>query len=118
MSLKRISLRDFVIVSSLELDFSNGFTVLSGETGAGKSILIDALQMVLGGRSDAGVVRESCAKAEICAEFDTPAHLQPWLDETDLILNLSFYSNAPSMHKANHALGSMPALQQPHNFAN
>jgi DNA repair protein RecN (Recombination protein N) len=46
MSLKRIILRDFVIVSELELDLASGFTVLTGETGAGKSILIDALQLV------------------------------------------------------------------------
>ena len=52
MSLKRISLRDFVIVRELELDVSGGFTVLTGETGAGKSILIDALQLVLGARAE------------------------------------------------------------------
>jgi DNA repair protein RecN (Recombination protein N) len=51
MSLKRISLRDFVIVRELELDLDQGFSVLTGETGAGKSILIDALQLVLGARA-------------------------------------------------------------------
>ena len=77
MSLKSISLRDFVIVRELELDLSDGFTVLTGETGAGKSILIGALQLVLGGRSDAGVVREGAARCEISAEFDLPGHLVP-----------------------------------------
>ena len=81
MSLKSISLRDFVIVRELELDLSDGFTVLTGETGAGKSILIGALQLVLGGRSDAGVVRESAARCEISAEFDLPAHLVTWLEQ-------------------------------------
>ena len=57
MSLQRISLRDFVIVRQLELEVAHGFGVLSGETGAGKSILIDALQLVLGARADASVVR-------------------------------------------------------------
>jgi DNA repair protein RecN (Recombination protein N) len=79
--LRHLSLKDFVIVPTLELDFEPGFAVLTGETGAGKSILIDALQLALGGRGDAGVVREGAAKAEICAEFDTPAHLRAWLDE-------------------------------------
>ncbi|MBV8034882.1 DNA repair protein RecN [Roseateles sp.] len=79
--LRHLSLKDFVIVPTLELDFEPGFAVLTGETGAGKSILIDALQLALGGRGDAGVVREGTAKAEICAEFDTPPHLRAWLDE-------------------------------------
>ncbi|MDR7299143.1 DNA repair protein RecN (Recombination protein N) [Pelomonas aquatica] len=79
--LRHLSLKDFVIVPTLELAFEPGFAVLTGETGAGKSILIDALQLALGGRGDAGVVREGAAKAEITAEFDTPAHLRPWLDE-------------------------------------
>ena len=79
--LRRLSLKDFVIVPSLELDFGPGFAVLTGETGAGKSILIDALQLALGSRGDAGVVREGAARADITAEFDTPAELTAWLDE-------------------------------------
>ena len=62
MALKRIVLRDFVIVRSLDLEFSSGLSVLTGETGAGKSILSDALQLVLGARADAGVVREGAAQ--------------------------------------------------------
>lgn len=80
MSLKRITLRDFVIVRSLELELQSGFTVLTGETGAGKSILIDALQLALGARAEAAVVREGAARAEVGAEFDLPAQLQPWLE--------------------------------------
>ena len=79
--LRRLSLRDFVIVPALEVEFSAGFTVLSGETGAGKSILVDALQLALGARGDVGVVREGAARAEIAAEFDTPPALAAWLDE-------------------------------------
>lgn len=81
MGLKRITLRDFVIVRELELDLSGGFTVLTGETGAGKSILIDALQLALGARADASVVREGAGRAEISAEFDAPAPLAAWLEE-------------------------------------
>lgn len=81
MSLKSISLRDFVIVHALDLDLSDGFTVLTGETGAGKSILIDALQLALGARADAGVVREGASRCEISAEFDCPASLAPWLEQ-------------------------------------
>lgn len=81
MALKRIALRDFVIVQALDLDLHSGFTVLTGETGAGKSILIDALQLVLGSRADAGVVREGTAQADITAEFDCPPTLTGWLEE-------------------------------------
>ncbi len=82
--LRRLSIRDFVIVNSLELDFHAGFSVLTGETGAGKSILIDALQLALGQRADAGVVREGAARADITAEFDCPPALLPWLAEAGL----------------------------------
>lgn len=81
MSLKRIALRDFVIVRELELDLAGGFTVLTGETGAGKSILVDALQLALGARADAAVVREGAQRAEISVEFDPPTELAPWLEE-------------------------------------
>jgi DNA repair protein RecN (Recombination protein N) len=81
VALRRMNLRDFVIVQSLELDLSGGFSVLTGETGAGKSILIDALQLALGSRADSGVVREGAARAEISAEFDSPAWLADWLSD-------------------------------------
>ncbi len=81
MSLKRIALRDFVIVRELELDLGAGFSVLTGETGAGKSILVDALQLALGARAEATVVREGAARAEISAEFEPPAALAPWLED-------------------------------------
>jgi DNA repair protein RecN (Recombination protein N) len=79
--LRRLALRDFVIVTTLEVELDAGFTVLTGETGAGKSILVDALQLALGSRGDAGVVREGAPRAEITAEFDAPASLAAWLDE-------------------------------------
>jgi DNA repair protein RecN (Recombination protein N) len=84
--LKFLAIRDFVIVSSLELDFSAGFTALTGETGAGKSILVDALSLALGERGDVSMVRNGCERAEIAAEFDVSAlpNLQAWLREQEL----------------------------------
>ena len=67
--LQQLTIRDFVIVDRLELSFLAGFGALTGETGAGKSILIDALALALGERADAGVVRAGCDKAEVAATF-------------------------------------------------
>ena len=70
--LRTLAIRNFILVEQLEIDFNPGFTVLTGETGAGKSILVDALALVLGGRGDAGVVRAGAERAEISVEFDQP----------------------------------------------
>ena len=82
--LQTLSLRDFVIVDQLELDLSSGFTVLTGETGAGKSILLDALSLVLGERADSSQIREGCNRAEISALFRIDSqqidHFNQWLD--------------------------------------
>ncbi|MGI4814710.1 MAG: DNA repair protein RecN [Janthinobacterium lividum] len=78
--LRLLSIRDFVIVETLDLEFEQGFTVFSGETGAGKSILIDALALVLGGRADPDVVRLGAARAEVSAQFDVGAEVAAWLD--------------------------------------
>jgi DNA repair protein RecN (Recombination protein N) len=80
--LKRLALRDFVIVPELEVEFDAGFSVLTGETGAGKSILIDALQLALGSRGDTGLLREGSTRAEVSAEFDSlPSSVIPWLEQ-------------------------------------
>ncbi|PUE62928.1 DNA repair protein RecN [Limnohabitans sp. 2KL-17] len=81
MALTHITLRDFVIVHELALDLAGGFSVLTGETGAGKSILIDALQLALGARADAGFVREGASRCEICAEFEPTPAIQAWLED-------------------------------------
>lgn len=79
--LLRLHLRDVVLVDDIELEFGPGFTVLTGETGAGKSILIDALKLALGERGDVGVLRPGAARAEVVAEFDAASGVREWLDE-------------------------------------
>lgn len=95
MPLKSMTLRDFVIVHQLDLEFGQGFTALTGETGAGKSILIDALQLALGARAGAEMVREGAHRTDVSALFDCPLALHPWLeaagfaDEPHLLLRRS-----------------------------
>lgn len=82
--LRALHIRDFVIVTEAEINFEHGFTVFSGETGAGKSILIDALALTLGERADSSVLRNGASRAEISAVFDVPPDLIQWLTEHDL----------------------------------
>lgn len=81
--LRTLSIRDFVIVDAIELDLAAGFTVFTGETGAGKSILIDALALALGGRGDASVVREGATRADITAEFVASPEAAAWLADNE-----------------------------------
>ena len=84
--LRFLSIRDFVLVESLDLDFAPGMTVLTGETGAGKSILVGALSLVLGDRAESGVVRHGARRAEISAEFalENLPSVQAWLSQNGL----------------------------------
>ncbi|HKY02286.1 MAG TPA: AAA family ATPase, partial [Burkholderiales bacterium] len=84
--LLHLAIRDFTIVDTLDLSFASGFTALTGETGAGKSILIDALALALGERADAGTVRNGSERAEINAEFalDALPLVKTWLCENEL----------------------------------
>lgn len=82
--LRSLTIRDFVIVHALDLDLADGFTVFTGETGAGKSILIDALALTLGERADAAVVREGAPRADITAAFDTHPQVAAWLEAHEL----------------------------------
>lgn len=84
--LTHIAIRDFAIIDALELNLTTGMSVLTGETGAGKSILVDALGLVLGDRADADVIRHGAESAEITAEFDVRAlpGTIAWLKHKDL----------------------------------
>ncbi len=116
--LQTLSIRDFVIVDKLDLEFDRGFTVLTGETGAGKSILIDALSLALGARGEGGITRAECDKAEIVASFDIAKlkELQSWLatneipnDDNQLILRRVIHADGRSRAFIN---GLPSAIQQ------
>src|ERR1043166_9903961 len=84
--LRSLVIREFVIVECAELEFRAGFTALTGETGAGKSILVDALLIVLGGRADATIIRNGAERADVSAEFDVSrrAEVREWLRDNAL----------------------------------
>ncbi len=123
--LQTISLRDFVIVDQLELDFSTGFTVLTGETGAGKSILLDALSLVLGERADSSQIREGSSRAEISALFQIDPELiqsfGQWLDGQgfpledhgqSLLLKRTIESNGRSRAFINGSVATVTQLRE------
>ena len=123
--LQTISLRDFVIVDQLELDFASGFTVLTGETGAGKSILLDALSLVLGERADSSQIREGSNRAEISALFRIDAELiqsfGQWLDAQgfpledngqSLLLKRTIESNGRSRAFINGSVATLTQLRE------
>ena len=123
--LQTISLRDFVIVDQLELDFASGFTVLTGETGAGKSILLDALSLVLGERADSSQIREGCHRAEISALFRIDSELiqsfNKWLDEQgfpvedegqSLLLKRTVENNGRSRAFINGSVATLAQLRE------
>src|SRR6201996_2609278 len=70
--LARLSIRDIVLIERLDIEFATGLAVLTGETGAGKSILLDAFALALGGRGDAGLVRHGAEQGQVTAVFDIP----------------------------------------------
>ena len=84
--LTRLSVRNFAVVEAAEIEFGRGLTVVTGETGAGKSLLVDALLLLSGARADTGMVRTGCERAELSAEFDLAAlpDARAWLAEQAL----------------------------------
>jgi DNA repair protein RecN (Recombination protein N) len=82
--LRALEVRDFVLIDHASLELGEGFSVLTGETGAGKSILVDAIELLVGGRADAAVVREGAERAELSGEFEVSKSMGAWLEERDL----------------------------------
>ncbi|WP_085808685.1 DNA repair protein RecN [Sphingomonas sp. TZW2008] len=82
--LTALSIRDVVLIEALDLDFGPGLGVLTGETGAGKSILLDALGLALGARGDSGLVRHGAAQASVTATFDPPADIAGLLEDNGI----------------------------------
>ncbi len=85
--LAHLSVNNFAIVKSLQLELSQGMTTITGETGAGKSIAIDALGLCLGGRAESNMVRQGEEKTEVCAAFllDNNLHATRWLEDNELL---------------------------------
>jgi DNA repair protein RecN (Recombination protein N) len=102
--LTQLQVRDFAIIEAVDLEFHQGFSALTGETGAGKSILVDALLLAVGGRADAGAVRHGAERAEVIARFDLQANPagREWLaaqdigDEGEVVLRRSVGSDGRS----------------------
>jgi DNA repair protein RecN (Recombination protein N) len=100
--LQALSIRNFIIVESLDLEFSSGFTTLTGETGAGKSILVDALSLALGARNEGEVVRAGSDKADISATFLSNQQANSWLESNalesapELVLRRVIYADGRS----------------------
>ena len=117
--LQALSIRDFIIVESLDLEFARGFTTLTGETGAGKSILIDALSLALGARNEGEVTRKGADKADISASFLIKNNVlaKNWLAENELeadgelILRRVIYADGRSRGFINGTAASLAQLK-------
>ena len=86
-----LNITNFTLVEQLELDVNQGMTAITGETGTGKSVVLDALMIALGGRANADCVRTGCTKAVITASFSLSAlpHLQQWLVNNELVESIN-----------------------------
>ncbi|MBD5389144.1 DNA repair protein RecN [bacterium] len=117
--LNRLTISNIVLIEHLDLEFGPGLNILTGETGAGKSILLDALALALGARGDAGLIRHGCAGASVTAQFDhTPASVVQILDECgidasdDLILRRTLAADGKSRAWINDTPVSIKTLKQ------
>jgi DNA repair protein RecN (Recombination protein N) len=117
--LTHLQLRDFVLVDQAELELKGGLTALTGETGAGKSIVVDALLLVAGGRAGGDVVRQGAERAEVCASFDAlPAAAMAWLDAQsiehhgDLVLRRVIGADGRSRAYVNGQVVALQALRE------
>ena len=121
--LTHLQLRDFVLVDQAELEFSSGLTALTGETGAGKSIVVDALLLLAGGRAGGDVVRQGAERAEVAASFDSlPPAAQAWLEaqaiehQGELVVRRVIGADGRSRAYVNGQVVSIQALRELADF--
>ncbi len=87
--LKHLSIKNYILINDLELEFKKGFTVITGETGAGKSILVGAMSLILGNRADTGALLEKDTKCVIEGSFSVKGYgLEDFLHNTNLIMRI------------------------------
>ena len=116
--LKSLFISSFVIIDQTQVDFEEGMTALTGETGAGKSIIINALEQLCGARASSSLVRKGCKKAVIEGVFDMNDHIERILDELniacddDLIITKEIMDNGRSTIKINYRTVTNSALKQ------
>ncbi|MCL2858402.1 MAG: AAA family ATPase, partial [Streptococcaceae bacterium] len=118
--LQEISIKNFAIIDEIHLSFSNGMTILTGETGAGKSIIIDAMNLLLGGRASSDFVRHGQEKSEIQGLFfvernpDLSEKLEEFgfADEQELILQREIFANGRSVCRINGVLVNLSTLRE------
>jgi DNA repair protein RecN (Recombination protein N) len=110
--LTRLFVKDFVIVANQELHFDAGFAVFTGETGAGKSLLVDALSMLLGGRASADVVRTGAKQAEVAAEFDAGSAVLDWLQVYSLDSDEVAHNISASTKDTKHPISTSVLLRR------
>ena len=82
--LSRLQVRNYVLIDSLEIDFSEGLVIITGQTGAGKSILLGALSLLMGAKAEASMVSEGAENCVVEAEFDVDASMKQLLEENDV----------------------------------
>ena len=83
--IKSLYIKDYLLIPDIQIDFQKGLTVITGETGAGKSLIVDSLELALGARADSGIIRSGCDKAEIFVIFEIhDASIEDWLKEHEL----------------------------------
>ena len=101
--IKSLHIKNYLLIEEVELDFESGLTVITGETGAGKSLIIDSLELALGARADPGLVRGGSEKADIFVTLDAEFHqIRDWLqdheldDGSEVILQRTIFKERPS----------------------
>ncbi len=117
--IRSLHIKDYLLIPDIQIDFSDGLTVITGETGAGKSLIVDSIELALGSRADTDVIRNGCDKAEIYVNFEVhhPAALQ-WLKDRDLyegdecIIRRTIYRNQSSRGYLNGQPATLQVIKE------